>query len=65
MNDQLPAGDVYKPREVANILKMGLSTIYEMIETRQIGVIRHGRAVRIRRTDLEKWMQDHYQPAKA
>lgn len=45
--------------EVARYLKISKAKIYYMVQGHELPVIRIGRNVRIRRSDLEKWLQDH------
>jgi prophage regulatory protein len=47
-----------KPMEVAQILGIGRSLVYEMLATKELPSIRIGRCIRIPANALEKWIQD-------
>lgn len=51
MNDSL-----LTPRQVADLLSVKLSTIYQWTHTRQIPCVKLGRLVRFRRSMIEKWI---------
>lgn len=40
-------------------LKIGKSKAHALVATRSIPSVRIGRIVRIRRVDLERWLEDH------
>jgi excisionase family DNA binding protein len=44
--------------EAAELLRLGESTVKLMIRRGELPVVRYGRAVRIPRGDLEKWVAD-------
>ena len=48
-------------RDVAAALKMGLSTVYQLVERGELPSIRIGRSVRIRPEDLEKFIESKAQ----
>ncbi len=48
---------IYTIPEVASYLKMSRSKIYHLVQTREIPHIRINRNVRIRETDLKKWIE--------
>ena len=45
--------------EVAKILKMSKSQVYLLIQRRQLPHIKLQRNVRVRMSDLERWLQKH------
>ena len=51
--------------EVANILGLGRSKVYELIMTRQLPVVRIGRLVRVPRPALERWIEEHTSDGRA
>ncbi len=58
MHDQtLPL--LLKAEEAARMLSLGRSKVFEMLATGELPRVRIGRSVRIRRVDLEKWVEDH------
>jgi excisionase family DNA binding protein len=46
-------------REVQVILKCGKTTAYSLVSRRNIPAIRVGRSLRIRRSDLERFIEDN------
>ena len=48
--------ELLTPKEVAKILKVPISWVYERTRTRQLPIKKLGRHVRIRRDDLERWI---------
>jgi excisionase family DNA binding protein len=48
-----PAPEVYKPSEVAKMLRAGLRTVYGMIERRELPQIKVGRVIRIPRGPVD------------
>jgi|MudIll2142460700_1097286.scaffolds.fasta_scaffold49030_2 excisionase family DNA binding protein len=53
---------LYTAAELSRILQLGRNKTYELIASGEIPVIRFGRAIRIPRGALEKWIE---QKAKA
>ena len=53
------APDLLKIPEAAEILKMGRSTVYKLISTKELPSIRIGRMIRISREDIDKFLSDH------
>ena len=54
---------IYTVPEVAAYLKISKAKIYYLVQREAIPHIRIGRNVRIRETDLKKWVEKHtYQP---
>lgn len=45
-----------KPNEVAEILGIGRSLVYELIAQGDIPSVRVGRCIRVRRESLEQWL---------
>ena len=45
--------------EAADVLGVGISTMYEMLAQGQLSAVRFGRAVRIRADDLREWVNKH------
>jgi excisionase family DNA binding protein len=52
--------DLVKIEEAAEILNMGMSTVYKLVSTKVLPSFRYGRTIRIRREDLEKFIAEHY-----
>ena len=48
---------IYTIPEVASYLKMSRSKVYCLVQTRKIPHIKINRNVRIRETDLKKWIE--------
>ncbi len=46
-------------RQVADYLQLSKSKVYYMIQRRKIPYIRLGKNVRIRKSDLERWIESH------
>ncbi len=44
--------------EAARLTQMGRSTLHKMIAAGELPCVRFGRAVRIRRADLEQWISE-------
>lgn len=47
---------VYTVKETANILNIGMNKAYELIEQKQIPVVRVGRKFLVPKQALEKWL---------
>lgn len=47
---------VYTVRETANILNIGMNKAYELIELKQIPVVRVGRKFLVPKQALENWL---------
>ncbi len=58
------AQDYVTVREAARRLALQESTIRKWIVQRKVGVVRLGRAVRLRTSDLDKMLADAYRPAE-
>ncbi len=50
--------ELLRPDEVARILRIGRTKVYEMVARREIPVVRIGRGIRIPRRALESWIDD-------
>lgn len=50
--------------EVANYLKISKSKLYYLIQRKEIPHVKIGRNVRIRESDLTKWLEKHMNTAK-
>lgn len=48
---------IYTVPEVASYLKMSRSKVYHLDQTRETPLIKINRNVRIRETDLKKWIE--------
>lgn len=57
--------ELLKPKEAAQFLNLSENTIRQWIWQRRLPVVRLGRAVRLRRQDLERLIEDHYEEAVA
>ena len=53
---------IYTVPEVADYLKMSKSKLYELVKKEKIPFIKIGRNVRIRESDLVKWLDERTQP---
>lgn len=47
---------LYTVKEVQEILKVGRSFAYKLVQTGEIKTVRVGRCLRVRATDLEKYI---------
>lgn len=52
-----------KAEQVAQMLNLGRSTVFELMASGQLPVVRFGRAVRVPREDLDRWIRDRVQRA--
>ena len=48
---------LYRPREVAERLSLGRTVVYQLLRCGELPCVRIGRAVRVRATDLEAWVE--------
>lgn len=48
-----------RPEEVAAILGLGRSTIYELLRAGELSAVHIGRATRIPARDLDRWIEQH------
>lgn len=46
------------PRELSHLLRLGRNKTYELLATGAIPVIRFGRAIRIERSAVERWVRE-------
>jgi excisionase family DNA binding protein len=49
---------LYTPKEAATALRLGRSTVYELMASGELRFIKRGRSRRIRRTDLEEYVSN-------
>lgn len=47
--------------EVAAVLGLGRTKVYELIATKQLPVVRFGRAVRVSSVSLQRWLEKQEQ----
>jgi len=47
-----------KPTEVAEVLRIGRSLVYEMLSTGELPSIRVGRCIRVNKASLDKWISN-------
>jgi len=59
INDWDKIDTVYTVPEVATILKMSKSKLYDLVKRDRIPYLKIGRNVRIRQSDLNRWLEDH------
>ncbi len=53
--------DLMTPAEVAAVLKVKPDTVLKMIRQRRIPGFKFGKLVRIRREDMERWLEEKAQ----
>lgn len=46
-----------RPTEVAELLGLSRSKVFEMLATQELPVVRVGRVVRVPRADLDEWIR--------
>ncbi len=51
-------------KEVANLLKLNVMTVYEYIRKSRLQAVKFGRSYRIEEKDLEKFIKEHKVKAK-
>jgi excisionase family DNA binding protein len=56
---------LYKPVQCQEILNLGRSKIYELLQTKKLRSIREGRAIRIPASSLKEYIEAREQEAKA
>lgn len=49
--------------DIAGYLKVQRSTIYSLVETKQIPHYRVGRQIRFKKPEIEKWLEERKEPA--
>jgi len=54
---------VFTPEEVAELLCVSRYTVYRLIEQGNIPSVHIGRLRRVRKVDLERWMEEHLSSA--
>ncbi|HEX6797647.1 MAG TPA: helix-turn-helix domain-containing protein [Ktedonobacterales bacterium] len=60
-HDPIPLSQrlLLRPEEVAAILGLGRSTIYELLRSGELSAVHIGRATRIPARDLHHWIEQH------
>ena len=46
-----------RAEDVSKLLSLGRSTVFQLLASGELPVVRIGRAVRVRRADLEPWIE--------
>jgi len=54
---------VYTPEQVASLLCISRVTVYHLIEQGDLPSVCIGRLRRVRKADLERWMEEHLRTA--
>jgi len=54
---------VYTPEQVASLLCISRFTVYRLIEQGDLPSVCIGRLRRVRKADLERWMEEHLSTA--
>ena len=52
-----------RAEEAAKLLALGRSTVFQLLATGELPAVRVGRAVRVRRVDLERWIEERARAA--
>lgn len=52
-------GEWFTLAELGEWLKVGRTTVYRIVSTKEIASYRIGRSVRVRRADVERWLELH------
>ena len=52
-----------KVQEVAAVLRIARSRVYELVGEGEIPSVRIGRSVRVSRNELERWLEGQRQPS--
>lgn len=47
-----------KAEEAARLLNLGRSTLFAMLASGELRAVRRGRAVRVERAELDRWIRD-------
>ena len=53
---------IYTVPEVARYLKMSPSKVYNLVQTNEIPHLKIGRNVRIKQSDLDRWLDEQTRP---
>ena len=61
MNSELPQPMLLNVTQVAKMLSLGRTKVYELIATRQLPAVRFGRAVRVSSASLQRWIEKQEQ----
>ena len=62
MSGIVELGPILTVPETAEYLKLSKSKVYYLVQRNQIPHIKIGKNVRIRREDLQKWLEERAQP---
>ena len=62
MSGIVELGPILTVPETAKYLKLSKSKVYYLVQRNQIPHIKIGKNVRIRREDLQKWLEERAQP---
>jgi excisionase family DNA binding protein len=46
--------------EISKVFNVSLGHVYHLIERKELPIVKIGRSVRVRKVDLEKYINDHY-----
>jgi len=60
----MPASKLLKVPEAAEMLALSEKTVWQWIGARRIGVVRLGRAVRIKQAEVDRLMDEGTTPAR-
>ncbi len=60
MNEEITGAEplLLRAEEAAKLLSLSRSTVFQMIATGELPCVRVGRAVRVSRSGLERWVRD-------
>jgi len=47
-----------RAEEAARLMDFGRSTVFKMLATGELPAVRYGRSVRVRRVDVERWIEE-------
>ena len=47
-----------RAEEAAKLLSLGRSTVFQLLASGELPAVRVGRAVRVRRADVERWIEE-------
>jgi len=57
-NTDLPPDDILTPKEVARYLRISRSNTYSILYQKPFPILKLGRCVRVRKSDLLKWVEE-------
>lgn len=61
MTTEIPQPLLLNVNQVAKLLGLGRTKVYELIATRQLPAIHFGRAVRVSSASLQRWLEQQEQ----